>query len=149
MDDVYKKSINNNIYSESVNYEEPDENFPLDVIFTNLDNISKINVGDKLTHDGKYITLDISYVKSISRWYYNTSRFTILEFINKILDESYKHLKNLNRNKDDASAVLRTKLILRLKQSANGLFKLRQTYSNDEDFNKKIDHTIKTLLKLV
>ena len=146
MDDT---KLNNKIYDSSPYYDELDEKFSLDVIFTNLDNLSKINVGDKLTHDDKYITVDVSYVKSLSRWYYNTSRFTILDFINKILDESYKHLEYLKRNNDDASGILWVKLISRLKQSANGLIKLRQTYASDDKFTKKIDQFIKKLLKYI
>jgi len=146
MDDT---KLNNKIYDSSPYYDELDEIFPLDVIFTNLDNLSKINVGDKLTHDDKYITVDVSYVKSFSRWYYNISRFTILDFINKVLDESYKHLDILKRNNDDASGILWVKLISRLKQSANGLIKLRQTYASDDDFTKKIDLLIKKLLKYI
>jgi len=147
MDDTNKKNVD--IYGSTPYYDELDKKFSLDVIFTNLDNLSKINVGDKLTHDDKYITVDVSYVKSLSRWYYNTSRFTILDFINKILDESYKHLDYLKRNNDDASGILWVKLIARLKQSANGLIKLRQTYASDDEFTKKIDHTIKKLLKYI
>lgn len=147
MEDIHKKNINNSIYSSSPYYNEPDEKFPLDVIFINLDNLSKINVGDKLTNDDKYITIDASYVKPFTRWYYNTSRFTILNFINKILEESLKHLESLKRHKDDASGILWVKLIAKLKQTVNGLIKLRQTYSNDEDFVEKLDLTIKNLLK--
>lgn len=146
MDDIKQ---NNKMYDSSPYYDEPDKNYPLDIIFTNLDNLSKINVGDKLIHDDKYITVDVSYVKSLTRWFYNTSRFTILDFINKILDESYKYLDYLKRNNDDASGILWVKLIARLKQTANGLIKLRQTYASDEDFTKKIDLTIKKLLKYI
>jgi hypothetical protein len=149
MDKKFDKNFNNGIYNDSAYFEEPDENFPLDVIFTNLDNISKINVGDKLTHDNKYITVDVSYVKSVTRWYYNISRLTILDFINKILEESYKHLELLKRNKSETSGILWVKLISRLKQSANGLVKLRQTYSTDEEFCKKLDSCIKKLLKYI
>ena len=53
----------------------------------------------------------------------------------------------LKRNKDETSGILWVKLISRLKQCANGLVKLRQTYSSDEEFCKKLDSCIKKLLK--
>jgi hypothetical protein len=142
-----EKITNEQIYNNDVYYEETDKNFPLDLIFTNLDNISKINVGDKLTHDNKYITIDTSYVKSISRLFYGVSRNTNLDFINKILSESYKHLNILRRNNDNISGIMWIKLISRLKLSLNGLVKLRQTYSFDEEFTKQLDITIKQLCK--
>ena len=142
-----EKITNEQIYNNDVYYEETDKNFPLDLIFTNLDNISKINVGDKLTHDSKYITIDTSYVKSISRMFYGVSRNTNLDFINKILSESYKHLNILRRNNDNISGIMWIKLISRLKISLNGLVKLRQTYSFDEEFTKQLDITIKQLCK--
>jgi hypothetical protein len=122
-------------------------NFTLDVIFTNLDNISKINIGDKLIHDNKYITIDSSYAQSLTRWIYGFSRFSILEFINELLNEAYAQLKILKENTDDTSGVLWIKLIFRLKNSASGLIKLRQTYGTDEEFIKQIDIIIKKLLK--
>lgn len=133
----------------NINYDniQLNSNLPLDVIFTNLDNISKINVGDKLIHNNKYIMIDSSYIKSITRWYYGFSRFTILEFIDKILIEAYKYLKLLRQNTDDTSGILWIKLISRLKNSASGLTKLRQTYSFDEEFIKQIDTIIKNLIK--
>lgn len=143
----YDKKTNEEIYNSDGYYEEPNENFPLDIIFTNLDNISKINIGDKLTHDNKYITIDTSYVKSISRKYYGISRNTNLDFINKILSESYKHLNILRKNNDNVSGIMWIKLISRLKIALNGLVKLRQTYSSDEEFTKRIDITIKQLCK--
>ena len=147
MDNNSEKKLNDTIYSDTSYYEEIDINFPLDVIFTNLDNISKINVGEKLTHNNKYITVDNSYVKSISRRYYGVSRHTILDFIDKNLSESYKHLSSLKRNSDETSGILWIKLISRLKNSATGLVKLRQTYDTDEEFVKRLDTIIKKLLK--
>lgn len=142
-----EKITNEQIYNNDVYYEETDKNFPLDLIFANLDNISKINVGDKLIHDDKYITIDTSYVKSISRMLYGVSRNTNLNFINKILSESYKHLNILRRNNDNISGIMWIKLISRLKNSLNGLVKLRQTYSFDDEFTKQLDITIKQLCK--
>ena len=113
----------------------------------NLDNISKINIGDKLVRNGSYVSVDTSYVKSVTRWYYGVSRFTILEFIGKILDDAYINLKTLRQKTDDTSGILWIKLISRLKNSAVGLARLRQTYSSDEEFTKQIDIIIKKLLK--
>ena len=146
-DSKYEKQTNYQIYNSNGYYEEIDEHFPLDIIFTNLDNISKINIGDKLTHDNKYINVDISYIQSFSRKYYGISRNTNLDFINKILSESYKHLNILRRNNDNVSGIMWIKLISRLKLALNGLVKLRQTYSSDEEFTKRLDITIKQLCK--
>lgn len=141
------KQNNNEIYKLESLINHSKENITLDVIFTNLENLSKINVGDKLTHDEKYIMIDNSYLKSITRWYYKTSRYTILDFINKILEHSYEHLEILRNNNDETSGILWLKLISKLKQCANGLLKLRKTYSTDEEFLKKIDELITKLLK--
>jgi len=142
-----ENKINEQIYSDEGYYEEPVLQFTLEEIFTNLDNISKITVGDKLTHDNKYITIDTSYIQSFSRMYYGVSRYTNLDFINKILTDSHKHLNKLRKNKDDSSGIMWIKLISKLKNALGGLVKLRQTYSNDEEFTKQIDHIIKNLCK--
>ena len=147
MNDDSEKKQNEQIYSDEGYYQEPNFEFTLDVIFDNLDNISKISVGDKLTHDNKYVTVDTSYIKSITRMYYGISRYTNLNFIDKILIDSYKHLKHLRKNKDDFSGINWIKLISKLKNALNGLAKLRQTYSDDEKFTNHIDIIIKTLCK--
>lgn len=133
--------------TDDLNNVQLDNKLPLDVIFTNLDNISKINIGDKLIHDNKYITVDCSYVKSVTRWYYGFSRYTILDFIDKVLNEAYTYLHILKQSADDTSGILCIKLISRLKKSASGLTKLRQTYSYDDEFIKRIDAIIKRVLK--
>ena len=147
MNDNSENKINEKIYSEDGYFEEQITEFSLDVIFTNLDNISKISVGDKLTHDDKYIMIDTSYIQFISRKYYGVSRQTNLDFINKILNDSYKHLSRLRKNNDDSSGIMWIKLITKLKNALGGLVKLRQTYSNDEEFTKQIDIIIKKLCK--
>lgn len=127
----------------------PNDEFTLDTICINLDNLSNISVGDKMIIDNKIIMIDNSYVKSVSRWFYGYSRNNIIEFIEKILNESYKHLNLLRKNSDDTSGIMWIKLISRLKKSAVGLTKLRQTYIDDEDFVKKIDDIVKKILKNV
>jgi hypothetical protein len=122
-----------------------DTKLPLDIIFINLENISKLNIGDKLIHDDKHITVDTSYLQSITRTYYGQSRFTNLDFIKKILNDSYKHLNELKEKKDDASGILWIKLISKLKQSITGLHKLKQTYNGDEKFMEQIDIIIKNI----
>jgi hypothetical protein len=123
-----------------------DKNFPLDVIFVNLDIIAKMNVGEKYIYTDKYLKLDKSYVKSISRWYNGFSRFSILEFINKIIIEAHKQLYVLRQNNNDTCGILWIKLVARLKNSIVGLSKLKQTYSFDTDFGNKIDILINNLL---
>lgn len=147
MNDNCEKKTNDKIYSEDGFFEEHTTEFSLDVIFTNLDNISKISVGDKLTHDNKHITVDTSYIQFISRTYYGVSRHTNLDFINKILNDSYRHLSRLRKNNDDSSGIMWIKLVSKLKNALGGLVKLRQTYSNDEEFTKQIDKMIKILCK--
>jgi hypothetical protein len=124
-------------------------NFSLDTIFTNLDNLSKINTGDKLTHDSQYITIDYSYVKSLSRMYYGVSRYTNLDFINKILLETYKHLSYLKTSSDTNSKIAIVRLVAKMRNSVTGLAKLRQTYCTDEKFVKQIDAIIKELLAYI
>jgi hypothetical protein len=126
---------------------ELDKNFTIDDIINNLYTISKINTGDKLTHDDKNITVDNSYVPCISRFYYKISRYTNLEFIDKILNETYKYLYKFKNNNDPHFEILKLQLLLKLKLSVNGLLKLRQTYSNDALFIENLDITIKKLYK--
>lgn len=147
MDNKYQKMTQKDEILNNIINEEQTVDFSLDVIFTNLDNISKISIGDKLTHDNKYITVDTSYIKSISRMYYGVSRYTNLDFINKILKDAYKHLNILRKNNDDTSGIMWIKLVSKLKNALGGLVKLRQTYSNDEEFMKQIDIIIKILCK--
>ncbi len=142
-----KNTYNTYMYDADGYFEGERIEFPLDVIFGNLDNISKISVGDKLIHDDKYIIVDTSYIKSISRMYYRVSRYTNLDFINKILNDSYKYMNKLRSKNDDSSGIMWIKLVSKMKNALGGLVKLRQTYSNDEEFTKQIDVIIKKLCK--
>ena len=53
MDGNSEKKSSEQMYSDEGYYEESNVNFPLDVIFDNLYNISKISIGDKLIHNNK------------------------------------------------------------------------------------------------
>jgi hypothetical protein len=120
---------------------------PLDEIFTNLKNLSKINVGDKLSNDNKYITIDTNNLQFIKRWYLGQSRYSNLEFINKLLLSSYNYSKKLQQNTDDYSGIMWINLNTNLKNALGGLLKLRQTYITDEQYTKEIDIIIKKLCK--
>jgi len=146
MNEYLKKELPNNDTTNDEN-NEVIMDFPLDIILINLETMSKISIGEQLTHDDKYIAIDKSYIKCISRSWYNISRYTSLEMINKILEESYKYLNKLKNKKDDVSGIYWIQLISKLRNSIVGLAKLRQTYSNDEKFTKQIDIIIKKLCK--
>jgi hypothetical protein len=135
---------NTSIYSPK-NYYTNGE-FSLDTILTNLDNIAKIAVGEKLTNDGKYITVEHSYLKWAYRKYNNINRNTNLAFIETIINESYQYMDLLRSNNDDASGIMWIKLGNKLKQCTKGLLNYRRTYIHDEKFTMNIDRVIKRLL---
>lgn len=135
---------NNRIYSGENYY--TNGKFSLDTIIANLDNIAKIGVGEKLTNDGKYITVETSYIKWAYRKYNNINRNTNLAFIENIIDETYRHMDWLRSNNDDSSGIMWIKLGNKLKQCTKGLLNYRRTYINDDNFTTNIDRIIKKLL---
>jgi hypothetical protein len=121
----------------------------LDDIFINLNLISKIEVGDKLYINDKYINIDTSYVQSIVRWFYGVDRKLTINFIRLVIGKSFEFCDSLL--KSDPKMLFR--LTNDLKNSISGLTKLKQTYFVDklvqaeidviiEDIRAKIDSTL-------
>jgi hypothetical protein len=113
----------------------------LDDIFINLNLISKIEVGDKLYVNDKYINIDTSYVQSIIRWYYGVDRRSTIKFVRLIISKSFEFCDSL-LNTD-------TKMLFRLsndlKNSISGLEKLKQTYFADKLVQAEIDVIIESI----
>lgn len=107
----------------------------LDDIFINLNLIAKIEVGDKLYVNDKYINIDTSYVKSIIRWYYGVDRKLTINFVRLVIAKSFEFC--------DILLTTNTKLLFRLtndlKNSISGLTKLKQTYFADKLVQSEID----------
>ena len=107
----------------------------LDDIFINLNLIAKIEVGDKLYVNDKYINIDTSYVKSIIRWYYGVDRKLTINFVRLVIAKSFEFC--------DILLTSNTKLLFRLtndlKNSISGLTKLKQTYFADKLVQSEID----------
>lgn len=136
------KETENNIKNEE---KSDNETLTLQEVYINLVLISKINVNDKLICNSKYINIDNSYFKSLTRWYRGVSRNTNLQFINFILTNAYIFNDKLllGNNEDDNQNLLR--LTNELKNSINGLLNLKQTYTFDKLIESEIDVLIENI----
>ena len=144
--DTNNSEVNNEQTSKSIQPTQTDYTgivklLSLDDIFINLNLISKIEVGDKLYVNDKYINIDTSYVQSIIRWYYGVDRRSTIKFVRLIIAKSFEFCDSL-LNTD-------TKMLFRLsndlKNSISGLEKLKQTYFADKLVQAEIDVIIESI----
>lgn len=112
----------------------------IDDIFINLRIISKIEVGEKILNDDKYISIDSSYCKSITRWYYDINRKNNFTFINNIFQKTFILNNEILNNNE-----LLIRLNNELKFSINGLLNYKQTYIYDKLFQSEIDVLIENI----
>ena len=115
------------------------ETLTLDDIFVNLRVLSKLEIGNKLVKNNKYINIDTSYLQFLYRWYNGINRNNTIEFINPILEKAFDISEQLIELKSEESAQLLYRLNTELKNSVNGLLNLKQTYNFDKLIQSEID----------
>jgi hypothetical protein len=112
----------------------------LEDIFVNLTLISKIDVGNKLTHTNKHINIDTSYFQFITRWINGINRNNNLSFIRLILIKAFEFNDKLM---DDSTHDTNVQLLIRLnndlKNTINGLLNFKHTYYYDKLAQSEID----------
>ena len=128
----------------------------------NLNQISQIQIGNKLIQNLQYIKIDHSIIPSISRRFTGANRKDNIEFINYIMSQSFIHLKQLSiqpnikesklldlkSSKSDLD-FLYLNLITLLKHSIIGMIRLKQTYVNDVYTQEEINKIIKNIREIV
>ena len=115
-------------------------NLTLSEVFVNLTLIAKIELGDKIYHNGKFINIDTRYFAFFYRWMSNIDRNDTIIFINVILNQAFDYNKKLIQdNKEGTNNLLLFRLTSDLKNSMNGLNNLKHTYSNDKLILSEID----------
>jgi hypothetical protein len=114
--------------------------FDIDDIFINLRLISKIEIGDKIIDNDKYLNIDYSYIKSLTRWYYDINRKNNFKFINNIYQKAFTLNDEIINNNE-----LLIRLNNELKISINGLLNYKQTYITDKLFQSEIDVLIENI----
>ncbi len=124
---------------KQIDYDQVVKLMSLDDIFINLNLIAKIEVGDKLYINDKYINIDMSYAKSVLRWFYGIDRKTTIGFVRLIINKSFEFCEKLTDTK------LKFRLNNDLKNSINGLVKLKQTYLADKLVQAEIDVIIEDI----
>jgi hypothetical protein len=111
----------------------------LDDIFINLTLISKIEIGNKLTHNKKYINIDTNYFSFIVRWFKSIDRNSSINFINYVLNQAFIYNLELLNKLDIDSHLLLFRLTSDLKNCINGLVNLKQTYFHDKLVHSELD----------
>ena len=144
-----QEEVNNNqqkkqeiIIKTNNNQEEIYNQNDIDDIFINLKIISKIEIGDKIMENEKYINIDKSYLQFILRWYFEINRINNLNFINKIYKQSFDLYDYFQKNDME---LLLLRLNTELKYSIGGLINYKQTYINDKLFQSEIDVLIENI----
>lgn len=114
----------------------------IDYIFINLRLITKIEAGNKICINNNFINIDTSYIKSISRWYYDINRNDNLIFVKNIINNSFLLNEELTLTKNIS---LLNRLNNEFKSIINGLINYKQTYSTDKLFQSEIDVLIENI----
>ncbi len=113
----------------------------IDDVFINLNLIAKIEQGDKLYIQDKYVNIDTSYIQSIMRWYWGVDRKSTIGFIKLVINRAFEFCDELVGSE--------TKMLHRLtndlKNSISGLSKLKQTYAVDKLVQAEIDVIIEDI----
>lgn len=126
---------------KQIDYSSVVKSLLLDDIFINLNLIAKIEVGDKLYINDKYINIDTSYVQSVVRWYYGVDRRLTINFVRLVVARSFEFCDSLFNS--DSKMLFR--LTNDLKNSISGLEKLKQTYFADKLVQAEIDVIIESI----
>ncbi len=121
------------------NISTSNDTLTLDDIFVNLRVLSKLEIGNKLIKNNKYLNIDTSYLQFFYRWYNGINRNNTIEFIIPILDKAFEISDQLIELKSEESAQLLYRLNTELKNSVNGLLNLKQTYNFDKLIQSEID----------
>ncbi len=122
-------------------YEELEYN--LEDILINIRLISKIEIGNKLIQNGKYINIDNNYFPSITRRYYKTDRTKTIHFVNFIINKGLDYIDNHIKSEDYKIVIVR--LTNELRNANGGLFNLKQTYDADKLIQSEIDVIIENI----
>ncbi len=123
------KESNNKFYEEL--------EYTLEDILINIRLISKIEIGNKLIQNGKYINIDNNYFPSIMRRYYKIDRTKTIQFINFIVNKAIEYVDN--NIKYDEHKLLILRLTNELRNANSGLYNLKQTYEADKLIQAEID----------
>ena len=129
----------------------------LEMIFINLDLISRIKEHDKLTHDDRLLKIqNYSYTRKFIRWYNEDSRDKTIEFLNKVVNDVMETTsaileEELDKNTlqksgfdEENSSILR-RLSTAMGKSIIGLENLKVTYTEDDSLQTRIDNLITKL----
>ncbi len=152
--DIYKemnkeldKEMNMDMNKETnmdINMELNMKQEEIDIIFINLRLITKIEIGNKIYIDNKFINIDNSYCKPLTRWYYDINRYDNLNFVKKIINNAFLLNDELiSKYKENTSFLNR--LNNELKFSINGMLNYKQTYITDKLFQSEIDVLIENI----
>lgn len=114
-------------------------------ISVNLRLISKIEVGNKLSSNDKYINIDTSYFPSLTRWFRGINRNTNLEFINLILTRAFYLNDSILVDKELEYSQVIFNLTNDFRNAINGLLNLKQTYCNDKLIQSELDVLIENI----
>ena len=128
-------------------HEEIDKLHSLDIIFTNLDFISNIKCGEKISFDDKYLLVENSWVPSLTRMIYGTNRASCLNFMWQTVKHGFKHYEKLTTSNNEFSEIMGAKLITKIKKCVEGLVKYRQSYADDDKIKQTVDLLIDKILK--
>jgi hypothetical protein len=125
-----------------------DKILSLEKTISNLKVLMDIKSGDKLAYYDDQLYVDYKYGSFIIRWYYGVSRYSLIPYINNIINNGIFHYNEIKYNKYDNSdlhefEVLNFKLLLL--GSKKGLNNMKDTYSKDTEYIEAIDKIITTI----
>lgn len=121
------------------------KDFTLEDIFINLTLIARIEVGNKLVRNDKYVNIDTSYFQFITRWFNSQNRTDSIRFTASVLSKAFEYSDNLSKQKDDESRQNLLRLNTALSNAINGLTNLSQTYHYDKLTQSEIDVMINNI----
>ena len=115
----------------------------IDIDIINLKTLSILEKNEKITIKNDIINIDsYNIFQSLKRWWFDSNRDTGLIFIENMINNiNINIIKNLKNLENSIINDIRTNLF----NSKDGLNKLKITYNNDININKKIDSIMRTI----
>ncbi len=139
------------ISEKNIDFEKKDLKNKLNIslIELNLSQISLIQIGNRLRVDEEkcVLTFDTRYFKSVRRMFSGDGRENELNFIKLVIDKAIEICKTITKIQNKTSDDKRTlrSLLVNLDGAKNGLYKLKNTYIDDNLFQNQIDGITKKI----
>ena len=123
----------------------------METLLVNLKVISKIECGDRLYSNKKFLELDKSrsFIISFLRWWKEESREKTLNEIHNNLDNAFTCITNSKIMKNENDNEILYSLLFQLEHCKKGIINLKKTYDSDATIEAKLEVEIQLIERYI